>query len=97
MAPPETGNEEAVVAAADERPVEIDKRDVPLSGGRTLRVTEFSNGSIRLAVKTGSPYVITSLEQIDDGAVVKISPGREGSNAHKNWVRDHGAGDGDSA
>ncbi|MER5913860.1 hypothetical protein ABT124_26115 [Streptomyces sp. NPDC001982] len=77
------------MVADDERPVQIDKRDIPLSGGRTLRVTEFSNGSIRLAVKTGSPYVVTSLEQIDNEAVLKISPGREGSNAHKNWVRDH--------
>ncbi|MBC2905746.1 hypothetical protein H4N64_30110 [Streptomyces sp. PSKA01] len=62
---------------------------MPLAGNRTLRVTEFSNGSLRIAVKTGSPYVITSLEQIDNEAVLKISPGREGSNAHKNWVRDH--------
>ncbi|WP_020141177.1 hypothetical protein [Streptomyces sp. 351MFTsu5.1] len=77
------------MTAAEERPVEIDKRDVPLSGGRTLRVTEFANGAIRLAVHTGSPYVITSLEQIDGGAVLKLSPGREGSNAHRNWVRDH--------
>ncbi|MGX1475769.1 UNVERIFIED_CONTAM: hypothetical protein RKD50_004577 [Streptomyces canus] len=81
------------MAAADERPVEIDKRDIPLSGGRTLRVTEFGNGSIRLAVQAGSPYVVTSLEQIDDGAVLKLSPGREGSNAHRNWVRDHGDGE----
>ena len=55
------------MAAADERPVEIDKRDIPLSGGRTLRVTEFGNGSIRLAVRTVRRYVVTSLEQIDDG------------------------------
>ncbi|MFF7641464.1 hypothetical protein [Streptomyces canus] len=78
------------MAAADERPVEIRKQDIPLSGGRTLRVTEFGNGSIRLAVRTGSPYVVTSLEQIDDGTVLRLSPGREGSNAHRNWVRDHG-------
>ncbi|WP_324788446.1 hypothetical protein [Streptomyces sp. H51] len=81
------------MAAADERPVEIDKRDIPLSGGRTLRVTEFGNGSIRIAVHTGSPYVITGLEQIDGGAVLRISPGREGSNAHRNRVRDHSEGD----
>ncbi|MEU5099347.1 hypothetical protein [Streptomyces sp. NPDC020996] len=37
--------------------------------------------------------MITGLEQIDDGAVLRISPGREGSNAHKNWVRDHSEGD----
>jgi hypothetical protein len=80
------------MAAADENPAVIDRRDIPLSGGRTLRVTEYSNGSIRIAVKTGSPYVITSLEQIDNEAVLKISPGREGSNAHKNWVRDHTTG-----
>ncbi|MER6630503.1 hypothetical protein ABT301_20170 [Streptomyces sp. NPDC000987] len=42
---------------------------------------------------TGSPYVITGLEQIDGGAVLRISPGREGSNAHRNRVRDHGEGD----
>lgn len=77
------------MATADENPATIDKRDIPLSGNRTLRVTEYSNGSIRIAVKTGSPYVITSLEQIDNEAVLKISPGREGSNAHKNWVFDH--------
>jgi hypothetical protein len=77
------------MAAADERPAEVGRRDIPLSGGRTLRVTEYSNGSIRIAVKTGSPYVITSLEQIDNEAVLKISPGREGSNAHKHWIRDH--------
>ncbi|MFJ1969047.1 hypothetical protein ACIO93_10295 [Streptomyces sp. NPDC087903] len=81
------------MAAADDRPAEVGKRDIPLSGGRTLRVTEYGNGSIRIAVKTGSPYVITSLEQIDNEAVLKISPGREGSNAHKNWVHDHSAGD----
>ena len=56
-------------------------------------MTEFGNGSIRLAVRAGSPYVVTSLEQIDDGAVLKLSPGREGSNAHRNWVRDHGEGE----
>ncbi|MFB7241937.1 hypothetical protein CW362_06570 [Streptomyces populi] len=83
------------MAAADERPREVGKQDVPLSGGRTLRVTEYANGSIRIAVKTGSPYVITSLEQIDDEAVLKISPGREGSSAHKNWVHDHSADDGE--
>lgn len=77
---------------ADERPAEVSKQDIPLSGGRTLRLTEYANGSIRIAVKTGSPYVITSLEHIDDEAVLKISPGREGSNAHKNWVRDHSTG-----
>jgi hypothetical protein len=81
------------MAAADERPAQVGKQDIPLSGGRTLRVTEYSNGSIRIAVKTGSPYVITGLEQIDDEAVLKISPGREGSNAHKNWVRDHSTRD----
>ncbi|WP_328457180.1 hypothetical protein OG780_41495 [Streptomyces sp. NBC_00386] len=80
------------MAAADERPAEVDKRDIPLSGGRTLRVTEYGNGSIRIAVQAGSPYVITSLEHIDGQAVLKISPGREGSNAHKNWVSDHNAG-----
>ncbi|NEB05365.1 hypothetical protein [Streptomyces sp. SID13726] len=77
------------MTTSDERPVEIDKRDVPLSGGRTLRVTEFANGSVRLAVHAGSPYVVTVLEQIDDGVVLKLSPGREGSGAHRNWVRDH--------
>ncbi|MFF4909924.1 hypothetical protein [Streptomyces sp. NPDC001260] len=76
--------------AADERPAEVGKQDIPLSGGRILRVTDYTNGSIRIAVKTGSPYVITGLEYIDGEAVLKISPGREGSNAHKNWVRDHG-------
>ncbi|MGQ4377512.1 hypothetical protein ACN6K9_008204 [Streptomyces sp. SAS_267] len=80
------------MAEADERPQEVGKRDIPLSGGRTLRVTEYANGGIRLAVKTGTPYVITSLEQIDNEAVVKISPGREGSSAHKNWVEDRGPG-----
>lgn len=74
---------------AEEQPGVVEKRDIPLSGGRTLRVTEFDNGGIRIAVHTGSPYVITSLEQIDGGAVVRLSPGREGSNAHRNWVRDH--------
>ena len=80
------------MAAADEQPTQIGKRDIPLSGGRTLRVTEFGNGSIRLAVRTGSPYVVTSLEQIDDGTVLRRSPGREWSSAHRNWVRDHGEG-----
>ncbi|MFF3611381.1 hypothetical protein [Streptomyces sp. NPDC002580] len=77
------------MATDDEKPTRIDSRDIPLSGGRTLRVTEFGNGSLRIAVKTGSPYVITGLDYIDGEAVLKISPGREGSNAHKNWVRDH--------
>ncbi|WP_330284835.1 hypothetical protein [Streptomyces sp. NBC_00588] len=81
------------MAVADERPDQVDKRDVPLSGGRTLRVTEYANGGIRIAVKTGAPYVITSLEYIDDEAVLKLSPGREGSNAHRNWVRDHSGDD----
>ncbi|MER7569143.1 hypothetical protein ACGFWE_25620 [Streptomyces sp. NPDC048523] len=81
------------MAAADERPAEIGERDIPLSGGRTLRVTEFGNGGIRLAVRAGSPYVVTSLEQFHDGTVLKLSPGREGSNAHRNWVRDHGGGE----
>ncbi|WP_406835576.1 hypothetical protein ACICHK_03245 [Streptomyces sp. AHU1] len=85
------------MAAADERPREVGKRDLPLSGGRTLRVTEYANGSIRIAVRTGSPYVITSLEQIDNEAVLRISPGREGSNAHKNWVQDHGADGGEGS
>lgn len=79
------------MTAAEEHPTEIAKRDIPLSGGRTLRVTEFANGSVRLAVHAGSPYVVTVLEQIDDGVMLKLSPGREGSNAHRNWVRDHGA------
>ncbi|MGK3936823.1 hypothetical protein ABK046_00080 [Streptomyces caeruleatus] len=78
------------MAGADERPVEIREREFPLSGGRTLRVTEFGNGGIRLAVHTGTPYVITSLEQTEGGAVLGLSPGREGSNAHRNRVRDHG-------
>ncbi|MDQ0761924.1 hypothetical protein QFZ32_004936 [Streptomyces canus] len=68
------GNGEGHRAAADERPVEIDKRDIPLSGGRTLRVTEFGDGGIRLAVRACSPYVVTSLEQIDDGAVLTLPP-----------------------
>jgi hypothetical protein len=59
--------------------------------GRTRDV----DGGIRIAAKTGSPYVITILEQIDNEAVLKISPGREGSNAHKNWVHDHNPGDGE--
>ncbi|WP_053848412.1 hypothetical protein [Streptomyces sp. NRRL B-24085] len=59
-------------------------------------MTEFGNGSIRLAVHTGSRYVVTSLEQIDDGTVLRLSPGREGSGAHRNWVRDHEGGAGGS-
>ncbi|MEU6272840.1 hypothetical protein ABZ871_10530 [Streptomyces populi] len=83
------------MAAAEEGPREVGEQDVALSGGRTLRVTEYANGGIRIAVRTGSPYVITGLEQIHDEAVLKISPGREGSNAHKNWVHDHSADDGE--
>lgn len=83
------------MTAAEERPPKIGERDIPLTGGRTLRVTEFANGSLRLAVHAGSPYVVTVLEQIDGGVMLKLSPGREGSNAHRNWVRDHG-GDGPS-
>ncbi|MBY8339673.1 hypothetical protein LXH13_01340 [Streptomyces spinosirectus] len=80
------------MAEADERPAEVNKRDILLSGGRTLQLTEYGNGSIRITL-TGSPYVITCLEQTEDGAVLKLSPGREGSNAHRNWVRDHSGDD----
>ncbi|WP_425246779.1 hypothetical protein [Streptomyces sp. NEAU-NA10] len=62
---------------------------VTLPDGRRVRVSAYPDGSIRFRVD-GLPYVLTeaylSGNPEKDHAIVKISPGRQGSSASKNYV-----------
>lgn len=63
--------------------------DVTLPDGRRVRVSAYPDGSIRFRVD-GLPYVLTEAylggNPEKDHAIMKISPGRQGSGASKNYV-----------
>lgn len=62
---------------------------VSLPDGRKVRVSAYPDGSIRFRVD-GLPYVLTEAyltgNPEKDQAIVKISPGKQGSNAAYNYV-----------
>ncbi|MDW4908414.1 hypothetical protein RB628_24500 [Streptomyces sp. ADMS] len=62
---------------------------VVLPDGRKVRVSAYPDGSIRFRVD-GLPYVLTeaylSGNPEKDQAIMKISPGKQGSNAAYNYV-----------
>jgi hypothetical protein len=66
---------------------------VALPDGRKVRVAAYPDGSIRFRVD-GLPYVLTeaylSGNPEKDQAIVKISPGKQGSNAAYNYVEELG-------
>ena len=62
---------------------------VSLPDGREVRVSAYPDGSIRFRVD-GLPYVLTEAyltgNPEKDQAIVKLSPGKQGSNAAYNYV-----------
>ena len=62
---------------------------IELPDGRKIRVSAYPDGSIRFRVD-GLPYVLTeaylSGNPENDKAILKISPGKQGSNAAHNYV-----------
>ncbi|MFF3871186.1 hypothetical protein [Streptomyces sp. NPDC001978] len=64
---------------------------VVLPDGRKVRVSAYPDGSIRFRVD-GLPYVLTeaylSGNPENDKAIVKLSPGKQGSNAAYNYVEE---------
>lgn len=63
---------------------------IELPDGRKARVQTYSDGSIRFSVD-GMPYVLVEAFLSGgpkDRAIIKLSPGKQGSNAHGNWYRD---------
>ncbi|TJZ94437.1 hypothetical protein [Actinacidiphila oryziradicis] len=64
---------------------------VTLPDGRKIRVSAYPDGSIRFRVD-GLPYVLTeayfSGNPEKDQAIMKISPGKQGSNAAYNFVQE---------
>ncbi|MFJ4337915.1 hypothetical protein [Streptomyces sp. NPDC088915] len=63
--------------------------DVTLPDGRRIRVSAYPDGSIRFHVD-GPPYVLTEAYLTGapgkDQAIMKISPGKQGSSASHNYV-----------
>jgi allantoicase len=63
--------------------------DVTLPDGRRIRVSAYPDGSIRFRVD-GLPYVLTEAyltgNPEKNQAIMKISPGRQGSSASHNYV-----------
>jgi hypothetical protein len=64
---------------------------IELPDGRKVRVSAYPDGSIRFRVD-GLPYVLTeaylSGNSETDKAIVKLSPGKQGSNAAFNYVEE---------
>ncbi|MEU6548286.1 hypothetical protein [Streptomyces sp. NPDC046859] len=64
---------------------------IELPDGRRIRVSAYPDGSIRFSVD-GLPYVLTeaylSGNPKTDKAVVKLSPGRQGSAAAYNYAEE---------
>ncbi|MFK4122357.1 hypothetical protein [Streptomyces longwoodensis] len=64
---------------------------IELPDGRKVRVSAYPDGSVRFRVD-GLPYVLTeaylSGDPAKDKAIVKLSPGRQGSNAAYNYVEE---------
>ncbi|MDI9835221.1 hypothetical protein [Streptomyces sp. KAU_LT] len=64
---------------------------IELPDGRRVRVSAYPDGSIRFSVD-GLPYVLTeaylSGNPETDKAIVKLSPGRQGSAAAYNYVEE---------
>ncbi|MGW0496949.1 hypothetical protein ACWD0Z_16360 [Streptomyces sp. NPDC003007] len=62
---------------------------IELPDGRKIRVSAYPDGSIRFRVD-GLPYVLTeaylSGSPEKDKAIVKLSPGKQGSSASYNYV-----------
>ncbi|MFD1661887.1 hypothetical protein ACFSL4_27790 [Streptomyces caeni] len=62
---------------------------VDLPDGRRVRVSAYPDGSIRFRVD-GLPYVLTeaylSGNPEKDHAIVKLSPGKQGSSASRSYV-----------
>ncbi|WP_030940623.1 MULTISPECIES: hypothetical protein [Streptomyces] len=64
---------------------------IELPDGRKVRVSAYPDGSIRFRVD-GLPYVLTeaylSGNPEKDKAILKLSPGKQGSNAADNYVEE---------
>ncbi|WP_392872426.1 hypothetical protein [Streptomyces sp. LN499] len=67
--------------------------DVVLPDGRRIRVSAYPDGSIRFRVD-GLPYVLTEAyltgNPEKNQAILKISSGKQGSNAAYNYVEELG-------
>ena len=65
----------------------IETHIVEFQDGRKVRVREYDNGEIRFAVD-GMPYVLVEAYltgKPSDHAILKLSPGRQGSNVPKTY------------
>lgn len=64
---------------------------VDLPDGRQARVAAYPDGSVRFTLD-GLSYVLAEVVLIGnpgkDRAEIKLSPGRQGSAAHVNWLAD---------
>ncbi|MFE9098992.1 hypothetical protein [Streptomyces sp. NPDC007264] len=63
---------------------------IELPDGRTVRIRAYSDGSVRFRLD-GTPYVITEAYlsgRPEDHAIVKLSPGKQGSAAAYNWMEE---------
>ncbi|NJP41964.1 hypothetical protein [Actinacidiphila epipremni] len=64
---------------------------IQLPDGRKVRISAYPDGSIRIRVD-GLPYVLTeaylSGNPDKDQAILKLSPGKQGSNAAYNYVEE---------
>ncbi|MFF0886699.1 hypothetical protein [Streptomyces sp. NPDC003456] len=66
---------------------------IVLPDGRRIGVSAYPDGSIRFRVD-GLPYVLTEVclsgdpDKDKDKAIVKLSPGKQGSNAAYNYVEE---------
>lgn len=78
------------MAKSPDSPNNVFSEWVTLPDGRRIRVMAYDDGSIRLRVE-GTPYVLTEAflsGSSQDTAILKLSPGKAGSAAHRNWVAD---------
>lgn len=69
-------------------PEKVFEEQLKLPDGRRVRVMAYDDGSVRFCAK-GLPYVITEAYLSggpDDEAIVKLSPGKQGSAADRNWM-----------
>lgn len=78
------------MARSPDSPDNVFAEWVTLPDGRRIRVMAYGDGSIRFRVE-GTPYVLTEAflsGSSQDTAILKLSPGKAGSAAHRNWMAD---------
>ncbi|MCD0480965.1 hypothetical protein LO771_00675 [Streptacidiphilus sp. ASG 303] len=76
------------MAGNPDLPEKVFSEQLALPDGRRVRVLAYDDGSVRFCLK-GLPYVLTEAYLSgggDDEAIVRLSPGRQGSAADRNWM-----------